>query len=77
MPHGPNGPDRGAARRRPARTLSLRSNRGRGVAGESPQGGPQDGAGRDRDLVWEAPGFAQDGYAYRAVSIVPRPRAGR
>jgi cold shock protein len=24
------------------------------------------------DLVWEAPGFAQDGYDFRAVSIVPR-----
>ncbi|MCQ9135177.1 MULTISPECIES: cold shock domain-containing protein [Streptomyces] len=25
------------------------------------------------DLEWEAPGFRQDGYDYRAVSIVPRP----
>ncbi|MEU1122819.1 cold shock domain-containing protein [Streptomyces sp. NPDC005899] len=24
------------------------------------------------DLTWEAPGFKQDGYDYRAVSIVPR-----
>ncbi len=25
------------------------------------------------NLQWEAPGFKQDGYAYRAVNIVPRP----
>lgn len=24
------------------------------------------------DLRWEAPGFKQDGYDYRALSIVPR-----
>ncbi|MGW7349730.1 cold-shock protein [Streptomyces sp. NPDC054784] len=24
------------------------------------------------DLTWAAPGFAQDGYDFRAVSIVPR-----
>ncbi|MGI5374979.1 cold shock domain-containing protein [Streptomyces sp. CA-251387] len=29
-------------------------------------------AGQTVDLVWEAPGFKQDGYDYRAVSIVPR-----
>ncbi|MFE2376212.1 cold shock domain-containing protein [Streptomyces sp. NPDC059398] len=29
-------------------------------------------AGQQVDLVWEAPGFRQDGYDYRAVSIVPR-----
>ncbi|PZT77477.1 MULTISPECIES: cold-shock protein [unclassified Streptomyces] len=28
--------------------------------------------GQEVDLVWEAPGFRQDGYAYRAVSITPR-----
>ncbi|MFB8318351.1 cold-shock protein [Streptomyces sp. NPDC056465] len=28
--------------------------------------------GQQVDLVWEAPGFKQDGYDYRAVSIVPR-----
>ncbi|MFE5191554.1 cold-shock protein [Streptomyces sp. NPDC056628] len=32
--------------------------------------------GQQVGLVWEAPGFAQDGYLYRAVSIVPRPHAG-
>ncbi|MEU6548028.1 cold shock domain-containing protein [Streptomyces sp. NPDC046859] len=32
--------------------------------------------GQQVGLVWEALGFAQDGYAYRAVSIVPRPHAG-
>ncbi|MFF7166538.1 cold shock domain-containing protein [Streptomyces sp. NPDC008086] len=29
-------------------------------------------AGQKVELVWEAPGFKQDGYDYRAVSIVPR-----
>ena len=29
--------------------------------------------GQQVDLTWEAPGFKQDGYDYRAVSIVPRP----
>ncbi|MEU9498862.1 cold shock domain-containing protein [Streptomyces sp. NPDC048196] len=29
-------------------------------------------AGQQVDLVWEAPGFKQDGYDYRAVTIVPR-----
>ena len=29
--------------------------------------------GQQVDLTWEAPGFTQDGYDYRAVSIVPRP----
>lgn len=29
--------------------------------------------GRQVELEWEAPGFQQDGYDYRAVSIVPRP----
>lgn len=29
--------------------------------------------GQQVDLAWEAPGFKQDGYDYRAVSIVPRP----
>ncbi|MFF3330903.1 hypothetical protein ACFYWX_15270 [Streptomyces sp. NPDC002888] len=29
--------------------------------------------GQQVDLTWEAPGFRQDGYDYRAVSIVPRP----
>lgn len=29
--------------------------------------------GQRIDLQWEAPGFKQDGYAYRAVNIVPRP----
>ncbi|MFF3056893.1 cold shock domain-containing protein [Streptomyces sp. NPDC057909] len=29
-------------------------------------------AGQQVDLTWEAPGFKQDGYDYRAVSIVPR-----
>ncbi|SEC85621.1 cold shock protein (beta-ribbon, CspA family) [Streptomyces misionensis] len=28
--------------------------------------------GQEVDLVWEAPGFKQDGYDYRAVSIVRR-----
>lgn len=28
--------------------------------------------GRQVDLGWEAPGFEQDGYAYRAVTVVPR-----
>ncbi|WKE71646.1 cold-shock protein [Streptomyces sp. WP-1] len=28
--------------------------------------------GQEVDLIWEAPGFKQDGYDYRAVSIVPR-----
>ncbi|MGW0553010.1 cold-shock protein [Streptomyces sp. NPDC002926] len=28
--------------------------------------------GQRVDLSWEAPGFKQDGYDYRAVSIVPR-----
>jgi cold shock protein len=28
--------------------------------------------GQQVDLTWEAPGFKQDGYDYRAVSIVPR-----
>ncbi|MFI7408427.1 cold-shock protein [Streptomyces sp. NPDC049627] len=28
--------------------------------------------GQQVDLKWEAPGFKQDGYDYRAVSIVPR-----
>lgn len=30
-------------------------------------------AGQKVDLTWEAPGFPQDGYDYRAVSIVPQP----
>jgi CspA family cold shock protein len=29
--------------------------------------------GQQIDLTWEAPGFKQDGYDNRAVSIVPRP----
>ncbi|MEW9514095.1 cold shock domain-containing protein [Streptomyces bacillaris] len=29
-------------------------------------------AGQRVELSWEAPGFQQDGYDYRAVSIVPR-----
>ncbi|MZF53839.1 cold shock domain-containing protein [Streptomyces sp. SID5594] len=29
-------------------------------------------AGQRVDLTWEAPGFQQDGYDYRALSIVPR-----
>ncbi|MES5821859.1 cold shock domain-containing protein [Streptomyces sp. RG80] len=29
--------------------------------------------GQQVDLEWEAPGFKQDGYDYRAVRIVPRP----
>lgn len=29
--------------------------------------------GQQVGLEWEAPGFEQDGYVYRAVSIVPRP----
>ena len=29
--------------------------------------------GQQVDLAWEAPGFKQDGYDYRAVSIIPRP----
>jgi CspA family cold shock protein len=29
-------------------------------------------AGQEVDLEWEAPGFKQDGYPYRAVNIVPR-----
>ena len=28
--------------------------------------------GQQVDLTWEAPGFKQDGYDYRAVSITPR-----
>ncbi|WP_055500703.1 cold-shock protein [Streptomyces albus] len=28
--------------------------------------------GRRVDLTWEAPGFEQDGYRYRAVSVVPQ-----
>lgn len=28
--------------------------------------------GQKVDLIWEAPGFKQDGYDYRAVSITPR-----
>ncbi|MFI9646753.1 cold-shock protein [Streptomyces sp. NPDC052040] len=28
--------------------------------------------GQRVDLSWEAPGFQQDGYDYRAVAIVPR-----
>lgn len=28
-------------------------------------------AGQRVDLVWEAPGFPQDGYDYRALRIVP------
>ncbi|WP_438305217.1 cold-shock protein [Streptomyces sp. HUAS TT11] len=28
--------------------------------------------GQQVDLIWEAPGFKQDGYDYRAVSIIPR-----
>ncbi|MER5291114.1 cold shock domain-containing protein [Streptomyces pharetrae] len=28
--------------------------------------------GQQVDLAWEAPGFEQDGYAYRAVNVVPR-----
>ncbi|WP_030685264.1 cold-shock protein [Streptomyces sp. NRRL B-1347] len=28
--------------------------------------------GQQVELVWEAPGFQQDGFDYRAVSIVPR-----
>jgi CspA family cold shock protein len=30
-------------------------------------------AGQQVALEWEAPGFKQDGYDYRAVRIVPRP----
>ncbi|MBK3635560.1 cold shock domain-containing protein [Streptomyces sp. MBT97] len=30
-------------------------------------------AGQRVDLTWEALGFKQDGYTYRAVTIVPRP----
>ncbi|MFI6640137.1 cold shock domain-containing protein [Streptomyces sp. NPDC050504] len=29
--------------------------------------------GQTVDLRWEAPGFRQDGYEYRALLIVPRP----
>lgn len=29
--------------------------------------------GQQVALTWEAPGFKQDGYDYRAVNIVPRP----
>ncbi|MEV0924625.1 cold shock domain-containing protein [Streptomyces spongiicola] len=29
--------------------------------------------GQPVDLRWEAPGFSQDGYDYRAAGIVPRP----
>lgn len=29
--------------------------------------------GQQVNLTWEAPGFKQDGYGYRAVSIVPLP----
>ncbi|GGP86250.1 cold-shock protein [Streptomyces melanogenes] len=29
-------------------------------------------AGQRVELAWEAPGFKQDGYDYRAVRIVPR-----
>ncbi|MER7807303.1 cold shock domain-containing protein [Streptomyces sp900116325] len=29
--------------------------------------------GQQVDLVWEAPGFKQDGYDYRAVSIILKP----
>jgi CspA family cold shock protein len=29
--------------------------------------------GQQVDLIWEAPGFKQDGCDYRAVSIVPKP----
>ncbi|MEU5211123.1 cold shock domain-containing protein [Streptomyces sp. NPDC020742] len=29
--------------------------------------------GQRVDLTWEAPGFPQDGYDYRAECIVPRP----
>ncbi|MER5699876.1 cold shock domain-containing protein [Streptomyces mirabilis] len=29
--------------------------------------------GQQVDLTWEAPGFKQDGYDYRAMSIVSRP----
>ncbi|MFH9549169.1 cold shock domain-containing protein [Streptomyces sp. NPDC017435] len=29
--------------------------------------------GQQVDLICEAPGFKQDGYDYRAVSITPRP----
>ncbi|MFJ4715082.1 cold-shock protein [Streptomyces sp. NPDC088785] len=28
--------------------------------------------GQTVDLKWEAPGFLQDGYPFRAVAIVPR-----
>ncbi|MDG9701835.1 cold shock domain-containing protein [Streptomyces sp. DH37] len=28
-------------------------------------------AGQQVDLVWEAPGFRQDGYDYRALRIIP------
>ncbi|WP_228973986.1 cold-shock protein [Streptomyces sp. DH12] len=30
-------------------------------------------AGRRVELTWEAPGFRQDGYEYRALTIVPLP----
>jgi CspA family cold shock protein len=30
-------------------------------------------AGQQVTLEWEAPGFKQDGYDYRAVRIFPRP----
>ncbi|GHF68464.1 hypothetical protein GCM10018783_42300 [Streptomyces griseosporeus] len=29
-------------------------------------------SGQQVDLQWEAPGFKQDGYDYRAVNVVPR-----
>ncbi|MEU3446126.1 cold shock domain-containing protein [Streptomyces thermolilacinus] len=29
--------------------------------------------GQRVELTWEAPGFRQDGYDFRALSIVPRP----
>lgn len=29
--------------------------------------------GQQVKLTWEAPGFKQDGYVYRAVSIMPLP----
>ncbi|MFF1678839.1 cold-shock protein [Streptomyces sp. NPDC058256] len=29
--------------------------------------------GQRVDLQWEAPGYKQDGYTYRAVNMVPQP----
>lgn len=39
----------------------------------APTVGAEPSPGQRVDLVWEAPGFEQDGYDYRAVTIVPLP----